>query len=267
MVRRGDDHREQAARAVVAAHLRMHIAHHDDQTKPRMHDLELHFPDGRWAAIEVTAAEDRTLAEQHGALKGRRSTLRHADLRFGWLAHLAEGVNVRHAKSRLPELLAAFEDAGLTEVSAGSMWLDEELEWATERLAEAQVMAVQQWPTEPGMIHLLLPMRMGFMSRDPEDVVSFVEEFVARRPSDVRKLADTEADERHLFIWSGYYSEGWPSLRALQLDVAELPRRSPVLPPAVTHVWVANEWAPPSRILHFSPEQGWVQVGQTSSTT
>lgn len=99
------------------------------------------------------------------------------------------------------------------------------------------------------------------LSRDPDDVVTFVEQFVESRPSDVDKLRRADVDERHLFIWGGEFSTGWVPLRALQLDVPDLPVRAPRLPEEVTHVWVAPEAVPPSRIVAWSATSSGVTVG------
>ena len=99
---------------------------------------------------------------------------------------------------------------------------------------------------------------------NPDDVVMFAERFIKRRPSDVAKLAASGAAERHLFIWSGVFAEGLVELRALGLDIEALPQRPPRLPGAVTHLWIANEGSRPSRIVHWSPVDGWVEAGQIS---
>ncbi len=85
-----------------------------------------------------------------------------------------------------------------------------------------------------GTIALTGAMRVSWLSQNPDDVVTFVEQFVACRPDDVVKLARSGADERHLFIWSGAFSSGWRELRALGLDIAGLRARAPRLPPALT---------------------------------
>ena len=210
--------------------------------------------------IEVTAAEDQKLASQQGAIQGERGVLRDSRLRVGWFAHLAEGVDVKRAKRMLPDILAAFEKAGIEEIDFYGVGLEEDLDWAVARLRDARVAAVKASLSDAGTIYLSGSLWTGFMSVDPESVVRFVEEFVSRRHSDVAKLVESGADERHLFIWSGYYSEGVADLRALGRDVGHLPERAPKLPGGVTHVWVAMEGARPSRIVHWSPDRGWAEV-------
>lgn len=113
----------------------------------------------------------------------------------------------------------------------------------------------------PGRAGLLASGQSGWMNMDPESVVDFIESFVARRTSDVAKLAASGADERHLFVWSGMFSEAWAVLRALGTDIEALPTRQPKLPDVVTDVWVANEMHRPSRIVHWSLGEGWEEVG------
>ena len=112
-----------------------------------------------------------------------------------------------------------------------------------------------------GTVIMTGPMRVSILSQEPDDVVTFVEEFVALRPSDVAKLGRAGTAERHLFIWSGVFSTGWVPLRALELDVPQLPHRAPQLPEELTHVWVAPEATPPARIVVWSATTDWVQVG------
>lgn len=224
-----------------------------------MYDLRIDLGDGRFGAVEVTAAEDQALAATQGAIS-KRPMLHCPELRFGWLVCLAQGGNVNEARRRLPATLARLEAEGLSYVSDYS-W-DEETEWASEliRTRHLQMAAVSLTMT-PGAVGITGPMRVEWMSLNPEDVVQFAEEFVERRPSDVAKLAASGADERHMFIWSRAFSEGLVQLRPLGLDIESLPQRAPKLPEAVTHLWVANEGARPSRIVHWSPTGGWVQAG------
>lgn len=116
----------------------------------------------------------------------------------------------------------------------------------------------------PGVIWTVGPASGVWLSTDPDGVVSFVESFVRSRPSDVAKLGRSGGDERHLFIWLGVFSTAERELRALALDIPQLPERAPRLPPEVTHVWVAAQTARPSRIVHWPPTLGWVQAGRVS---
>lgn len=140
---------------------------------------------------------------------------------------------------------------------------DEELDGAINCLRASHLQTVKAtdlW--EPGTIGLTGPMRVEWLSLSPDDVVTFAEDFIARRSSDVSKLGRSGADERHLFIWSGVQSEGMAELRALGLDIESLPQRAPQLPPEITHLWIANEGGRPSRIVHWAPDQGWVEAGR-----
>lgn len=265
MVRPGDDHREQAALAVVAAHLGVQVFLHDDQTEPGMYDLRAELGGRRFAAIEVTAAEDERRAADFGALARGRGTVRVPQLQSGWLVYLREGAKIREVKRRLPTLLVEMERAGLTELVTSSGWFGEDLEDLRERLWASGVAAVYEHPNPgPGVISMTGAAYATWLSTDPDDVVSFVESFVESRPSDVAKLGRSSGDERHMFIWSGMFSTAEGELRALALDINQMPARAPRLPPEVTHVWVASETARPSRIVHWSPTHGWIQAGRVS---
>lgn len=250
--------------AVVQAHLAVPVWLHDDGSADGLYDLQIRYPDGRVGAVEVTAAEDPDLVERQSVLSNGRAVLRVAGLRYGWLVVLNDGARVKTAQARLPQLLRRLEAVGRTEASvfsAGDLD-DEELPWLPAHLVDAQVQTTKVIDAPAGTIAIIGPMRAAFLSRDPEDVVTFVEQFIESRPTDIAKLRRADADERHLFIWGGEFSIGWVPLRALQLDVSDLPVRAPGLPPEITHVWLAPEAVPPSRIVMWSATTtSWVAAG------
>ena len=263
MVRPGNDYREQGVLAVVRAHLGVEVVLHDDQSEPGMYDLRAELGGGRFAAIEVTAAEDERRAADFGALAGERSLVQAPQLKSGWVVSLCEDAKVSEVRRQAPTLLSEIERTGATELTVGRGWSDNsEVEDLRERLAACGIDAVHQHQAVgPGVIRMLGAAYATWLSMDPDDVVTFVESFIESRPSDVAKLGRSNADERHIFIWSGVFSTAERELRALALDVSDLPTRAPRLPLEVTHVWVAGESARPSRIVHWSPTSGWVEVG------
>ena len=250
--------------AVVRAHLQVPVVQHDDQSVAGMYDLKIEYPDGRVGAVEVTAAENQDLAERQAALAGRRALLLDDRLTHGWLVVLRDSAQVNVARERLSTLLLRLESVGLQEASvfsAGGLYEEDEHAWLPEQLARSQVQTAKTTGGPAGTVIMTGPMRVSFLSQEPDDVVTFVEDFVASRPSDVARLGRAGTPERHLFICSGVFSTGWVSLRALELDVPQLPRRAPQLPEGVTHVWVAPEVTPPARIVVWSATTDWVQVG------
>ena len=98
MVRAGEDYLQQRARAVVAAHLGVPVGLHDDQTEPGTYDLRAELGEGRFAAIEVTAAEDERRAADFGALARGRGTVHAPQLRFGWVFYLRGGATIREVR-------------------------------------------------------------------------------------------------------------------------------------------------------------------------
>ena len=225
-----------------------------------MYDLRVDLGDGRFGAVEVTAAERQDLAATQAAIS-KQPLLTCSQLRSGWMVVLNEGAVVNEARSRLPGILMEFEECDISDLTV--FRCEEGEEWAVERLKWAHVQTVQVVDfLNPGTIGITGPMRVDWLSLDPDDVVTFAERFIGRRPSDVAKLSESGADERHLFIWSGVFSEGMREIRALGLDVGAVPHRDPQLPKAVTHLWIApSEGARPSRIVHWSPADGWAQAG------
>ncbi len=255
---------EDAASAILEAHLGWPVIHHDNQSSPGMYDLEIRYPAGRLGAVEVTSAENEQLAADFGALH-KNPILRDRRLQRGWLAVLRPSASVKVARSRLADMLVLFEAVGISEASVytvRSLDEDDRDVWARRQLDDAEVETVKAGSMQPGVVGITGPMRVGWLSTNPDDVVTFVEDFVASRPSDVEKLLRSGADERHLFVFSGAFSTGWQALRALGLDVPQLPVRAPSLPVGITHVWVAAEvGARPSRIAVWSADAGWQQAG------
>lgn len=249
---------EVAAGKVIAAHLGVPVEQHDDGSQPGMYDLTICYPDGRRGAVEVTAAEDQAQAADYGALR-RRPILHDSRLTNGWLVVAQRGADVNRLREELPDLLHQLERQGITEASVYSIWSPEgQAEWASGAVRAVGAETVKATTSfDTGTIALTGAMTVDWLSQDPEDVVAFVDRFVAARPSDVAKLGRSGAEERHLFVWSGVFSEGRRELRALGLDVAALPSRAPNLPPAVTHVWIAPEAMRPSRVVTWSAATGW----------
>lgn len=95
------DWRAEAAKAIIAAHTGERVVTYDDQSQPSMHDLEIHFTDGRRAAVEVTASEDQRRAGDFGALH-KQPVIHDQRLRQGWLVLLKPGASVNLARARLP---------------------------------------------------------------------------------------------------------------------------------------------------------------------
>jgi hypothetical protein len=97
----------------------------------------------------------------------------------------------------------------------------------------------------------------------PDYALQILEEYIGRTEDNLRKLAQTGADERHLWLWLDEHSLRGV-LDAFKDEGVALPSRKPNLPPAVTHLWIVNElnvvgWS-------FEPESGWsnLNIQQTN---
>jgi hypothetical protein len=253
-----EDRRAEAAKAIIAAYTGERVVTYDDQSKPSMHDLEIHYADGHWAAVEVTASEDQQRVGDFAALH-KQPVIQDHRLRQGWLVLLKPGALVNRARAGLSDILVQFEDAGFTEVNVHE---HDAAEWACELLQSVDADIARSGIMKPGVIGLTGSMRVEWLSSDPEDVVTFVERFAASRPDNLSKLRNSGAPERHLFVWGGAFPQDWASLRPLGVDIPALPSRAPNLPPEVTHVWVAADGERPSRIVHWTPDGSWQEAGR-----
>lgn len=122
-------------------------------------------------------------------------------------------------------------------------------------------------------MHYVLPGAEGPAAVDVDRAVDWCREFLAGpdRADVRRKLAATEADERHAFVVVGWRSE-WAVLNMLSFDTNVLPDRVPQLPSEVTHLWLCG--GPPAvRLIAWLPQLGgWIDYAhgpwhQASSVT
>lgn len=97
----------------------------------------------------------------------------------------------------------------------------------------------------------------NWMYGGPDSALEILEEYIGCTGDNLRKLAQTGADERHLWLWLDEHSLRGVSDAFKEEDIA-LPSRKPNLPPAVTHLWIVSDvnglgW-------RFEPENGWSKI-------
>lgn len=105
----------------------------------------------------------------------------------------------------------------------------------------------------------------NWMYGGPNSALEILEEYIGRAKDNLAKLAQTEADERHLWLWLDEHSLRGVS-DAFKDEGVALPSRSPNLPHAVTHLWIVNEVSGLGWM--FEPENGWWKLNtqQTNET-
>ena len=97
----------------------------------------------------------------------------------------------------------------------------------------------------------------NWMYGGPDSALEILEKYIGRTEDNLRKLAQTGSDERHLWLWLDMHSLRGV-LDAFKNEGVTLPGRKPNLPPAVTHLWIVNEvngngW-------RYEPKNGWSKI-------
>ena len=200
------------------------------------HDFDLVYPDGRIAALEVTAATDESAERMLGALRDKRKGGPSVPTKFckkGWFVHTKTDARINSVRKDVDAYLADIENDGITRffssmdaakyTSVAKIWRDLRIEAGS----------VMDW-TPPDQIRISLPGGGGAVS------VSALTEAVlkeAQKMDNRRKLGAAQTKEKHLFVHvHGRYYLPWVAL--VDLDP---PPEAVTLPAEITHVWAATE--------------------------
>lgn len=256
------------ASSVVAAALGVDLAFVD--TDGRV-DYKFTDPDGRSAALEVTTMTDRKLKGSVAAYaRTRNSAGPLASLTSCWTVALDErDATFKGVEGRLEPHLTAFEAAGLqpglwvtprdvratfrgTELAAG-------VEASTVELERETARQLIRWT--PGMCeedaarrgphwHGIQISTAGEFAEVGTDVaLEAIERFVRDHPDNLRKLADSGANVKHLFIRLDEESSVSVSHSVSRFagplvdgrDYFGPPTRPPDMPKQVDELWVVYE--------------------------
>jgi len=114
-----------------------------------------------------------------------------------------------------------------------------------------------------GSVYLMIdqgPKRTGgAVPTDGRPLVEWLTEWFARadKADNLRKLAASGADERHLFLILPSFAEApFAVADLLMREGAPFPGKPPRLPDEVTHVWLVSTWSSGSG-MRWSPDRGW----------
>jgi murein DD-endopeptidase MepM/ murein hydrolase activator NlpD len=266
---RGPRGEEQWAARMIETALTAPVRQHDDGSRPRMYDLDVHLPSGGLAAVEVTAAGDSAAIEQWNLMNsGDRWIVER--IHGGWLVGVTIGSSWRRLERELPALLAEMEQLGVP-------YLDVEngvTSGLEQRAVNLGVRRARQGPTEfPGSIYMTFDMpgeRVGGMVPTSGDGLAIWLSKFLREPdrADVlQKLGFPSAEERHAFIFlPGFNTAPFGVNDLLLRNDAPLPTVNPDLPSPVTHVWVVSTWT--SGVgMRWDPRLGWLRFHKGIDST
>lgn len=276
MVREPDAYEAQAG-VVVAEFLGVNPTWWDTGKTPRQPDWTWETQVGR-AFLEVTRDVDPAVEAQYSAFAASSYVMDVPTLEHGWWVVAGPRSRVSELHAVLPVLRQA-EIAGLDAVSDRSgrivdsshpaAWVD----GVFDRNAYNQISELQQQLMDDlgrmhveeahvvaslavGQVRFSHP-SFGAFNPGADAIVDWLDGFLVARPTDIAKLADTQAAERHLYIYANALSENL--MFPLWLSATEMPTRGPVMPEGMTHVWVSGNTQHP-RILMYGTTSAWIEV-------
>lgn len=237
---------EGKAARVVARLTGERVVIQDDGSRPAMPDIRIDYATKPPAYVEAVVDIDTSYSAMDAAIFKEVQTLPSDRI---WWAHLSGRANVKEVRRRLPTLL-------------GTDMADEEL---AQQLASMGVESIDgpaiPRPGDTGRIHLVPAGVTGTAAPAWASFQDWLTTFLAAsKTADVRrKLAATNAMERHAFIAASFTTNGDAFFALSEEGRPELPVSDPVLPLEITHLWV---WTTPSigRCLAWFPDRGWIDV-------
>jgi len=215
---------ELLARIVLRSALCARVTQHDDGSDPSMYDLDIEYPDGRRAAVEVVSTRDREALSLTATIV-RTGYTAHSGLTRTWTVLVDPGTRVRDLTKELPGLLAGLERQGIARLRRTGLdpW--------PPRLRELG--AVSCWSTDPterwpGGFRLNAFPSAAWNSTG-EEVMHATEQFLSAASDVAAKLLASGLPERHAAI---VVTVDWLGVLSSILD-GVLPESPPTLPHGV----------------------------------
>jgi hypothetical protein len=260
---------EWAAARVVARHSGARVTIQDDGSRAAIVDIRIDYADRDPGYVEVGT----DIRKEDGATwnwvagKGRLPQERPLPaLRRDWDVTVSRG-SFKALEQELEPLLLRLEAGGQTFEMARRLTSLEHPDATVTRLAELGVVMLSSRvrAVEPALARLFPDGIVG--PRGPH--WQAVSSWVARTLSSDelkgvrKKLAATNADERHFFLGVSYSSPG-EVFFALAVDEQTLPSETPALPREITHLWLTNPMG--DRCIAWFPDRGWFDVARSWAT-
>ena len=226
---------EVVAQAVVEAVLESsRMVYRSDQSQS-VHDFDLHYSDGRVAAMEVTESANAVELETQAAIISRRrggATVRAEVCQKAWRVRPEPGASINRIRASVDRYLGAIESAGIEHFFSASdrhnypavAGIHKDLMVSSGDVMEG---------VEPGHISIGFPIGGGAIGGS---LVADAVQVEGSKADNCHKLSAAGTSERHLFCFVDVLNDRvWIPL----VDLAPPPGR-PELPPEITHVWVAG---------------------------
>ena len=204
-----------------------------DQSKS-VPDFDLRLANGIVAALEVTESVDQAWLDATKAIEAKRH-VPAKKCRNSWVVQPRSNANPKTIRARIDDALAVLETAGCRQFPFSS-GLDnsetgERIYSEMQRLGIDMAQVVGPWGPRPS-IGIIVPSRGGHVSPDAFRRAIEVE---ANKEDNKRKLAESRATGRHLFVCLS-------SRNILPWRVVvrySPPSDIPLIPDEITHIWAA----------------------------
>lgn len=260
----GLKHDERYAAVVVERATGARARAHDVDGRQAAHDIDLTYPDGRRAALEVTTHAGPGVRRTHALLRRDRHTWPNPGA-WRWTIDLADPSDIMRVRAVYGRAIAACESHGVRqprELPPEVLEDDAELRW----LAEDSQSVLRGAPSafaddrRPASGVLVTPKaraawvdsRLAGLPRAVTELMAVPH--VARRAAKV--AAARRVDERHLFVGIG--EGGLPDSLYVPLTgpLDGLPAEDPEVHPPLTHLWITTAWSG-SPLLLWERTRGW----------
>ncbi|GIG63261.1 hypothetical protein Lfu02_76330 [Longispora fulva] len=250
---------EYAAARVMARFTGERVVIQDDNSVNGMADLRIDYRDGVAGFAEVVTDIDRDYSAMVSAVRNNQQIPAPALGRIWWVT-LSARAQLRNLTKALPNKLLAVQQSGaLFEIVHWEQHLESHASDAVRDLASlgvVQLASRQVQPDEDGKILIHGEGTGGPAELNWTAFTEWLTQFLfGTQQADVRrKLAATNAEERHAFVGASF-STPWAAYHSLSDDYRELPTEHPELPAEITHLWV---WSYPlGRCIAWFPDDGW----------
>ena len=229
--------------------------------------------DGQECALEVSRFTEERQKNLWSSFEPGADMLYHPPLMLQW--HLsAKGMpRLNDVKARVLPALHVLERYDLDSYWHGmhSWWFerDEELRTVSQAFGEVGVESAQSG-REFFKHNAEQPFNVGVTFQsfwsygNPDSALEILENYILRTEDNKKKLRDSKATERHLWLWLDRHTVGGVLEAFKGLD-NQLPTRIPNLPEEITHLWFVYEengygW-------QYGPDSGWSRIWTTQSTS
>lgn len=254
---------EEVAKAVVESVLRGSVMDFIEDQSQGSHDFHLTLPDGNVAALEVTTATDQEYRGTAAAIFDPQ--LGGNPVAIGkcgnvWILDVHKTARIARIRSEVAQYLTAIESAGIQLFAPWDSVREHEAVVAI--MADLGVVAGAVFPTAgPGRAYLQIAGEPGMA--DVEQVLAPIS-VVSQKSDNRRKLAATEAAERHLFV----FIDDSESDALASLLICHPPTDPPNLPSEITHLWVATYFGKRDQFVYWrTDESGWLEPGTVSPSS